>query len=75
MALARSPTTGRHLEVANAILARALGLADQLVLAHPGERGIVIGLRLDSVPPAVRGPAVDDAHGSRSLYAAAGVTR
>ena len=38
VALARGAAAGGHLEVAHPILARALGLADQLVLAHARER-------------------------------------
>ena len=37
--LARGPPARGHLEVAHPVLARALGLADQLVLAHARERG------------------------------------
>ena len=44
----------RYLEVAHPVLARALGLADQLVLADARKRGIVVGLRFDALPPAGR---------------------
>ena len=86
VALARSPAAGRNLEVAHPVLAGALGLADQLVLADPGERRVVVGLRLDALPagPSLRpagasgraGAPMDHAHGAAPRpYAAAGVTR
>jgi hypothetical protein len=53
----------RYLEVAHPVLTRSLSLADQLVLAHTHQRGVVIGLRGYPLP-APTGATMDDAHGN-----------
>jgi hypothetical protein len=55
VALAGGSAARRNLEIAHPVLAGALGLADQLVLAHAGQRRIVVGLGLDALPRCVRG--------------------
>ena len=45
VALARGAPARRHVEVADAVVGRAVGRADQLVLLDARERRVVVGLR------------------------------
>src|SRR5581483_1230457 len=72
MALVRGSATRWDLEIAHPVLARALGLADQLMLAYAGQRWVGVAGGPDAPPPAGRsGPGMVVAH----LYAPAGVPR
>jgi hypothetical protein len=62
MALARRSSPGRDVEVADPIVTRPLGGADQLVLLHAGDRRIVVARRLHALPGVAAGPAVDASH-------------
>src|SRR5690242_19951747 len=71
VALAGGAPAGRDIEVPDAIARGALGLADQLVLAHARQLWVTVLLGGDPLPP-VSAAAMDDAHRARALAAARG---
>ena len=50
VAFARGAPAGRHVEVAHAVVRRAVGRADELVLLDAGQPRVVVTLRGDALP-------------------------